>query len=76
MDVRMTVETEDGAMIFVQYHGRMRYATDKGPHTLYVAPRFETGHEKYAWLNGVQAVGKGLLDQNTRRIQYQFFEIV
>jgi hypothetical protein len=76
MDVRLTAETDDGALIFVQYNGRMRYATDESPHVLYVAPRFETGHSKYAWLNGIQAVGKGFLDQRTRRIDYQFYELV
>ena len=36
----------------------------RGPYKApaYIAPRFETGDERYAWLNGVQAVGKGELD--------------
>ncbi|MCH8815998.1 MAG: DUF3237 family protein, partial [Chloroflexi bacterium] len=25
----------------------------------YTNPMFQTGHEKYAWLNGIVAVGRG-----------------
>jgi hypothetical protein len=63
LDVRATLRTDDGAIVFVQFIGK--YASDasqdpdltEGP--LYVTPRFETGDERYAWLNRVQAVGKG-----------------
>lgn len=75
MDVRYCVRTNDGALIHVQYRGRMRYARDAGPHVLYVTPLFETSDIRYAWLNAVQAVGKGLLDPVTRQIDYDFYEL-
>jgi hypothetical protein len=42
-----------------------------------VAPVFETGHEGYAWLNAVQAVGRGVITvkDGAARIDYEFFEI-
>jgi hypothetical protein len=76
MDVRCTLETGEGDLLFVQYNGRMRYSSSEEPHVLYVAPRFETGSSQYSWLNEIQVVGKGLLDQRTRQLRYQFYELV
>jgi hypothetical protein len=60
LDVRLLIETDDGALVLIQYHGRVD-ATD--PHApVYSAPRFETGDERYQWLNRIQAVGKGTRD--------------
>jgi hypothetical protein len=41
--------------------------------TAYAAPRFETGDERYAWLNKVQAIGKGRLDGTT--LTYEWYEV-
>ena len=38
------------------------------------APTFETGDERYAWLNRVQAVGKGIIRPD-RTIDYEFYEV-
>jgi hypothetical protein len=74
VDARLTLRTDDGATIFVQYNGRMDFT--KGfqfPVTAYVAPRFETGDERYAWLNRIQAVGKGSLDEDLS-LNYEWYE--
>jgi hypothetical protein len=60
IDVRMTLDTHDGAIIYVQYHGKVSITTD--PIRMRIAPRFETGDERYAWLNTVQAVATGTSD--------------
>ena len=44
------------------------------PMTIYVAPRFETGDERYAWLNRIQAVGKGILNQDLS-LEYEWYEV-
>jgi hypothetical protein len=76
LDVRCTLETHDGAVIFMQYGGRARIApTPNGAHQLYVAPRFDTGDERYAWLNGVQAIGKAVQPTGSKYISYVFCEI-
>lgn len=62
VDVRTTIETDDGAIIYITYGGRMDLTGGPGAAPIYMAPRFETGHPDYAWLNLVQAVGKGTLD--------------
>lgn len=72
IDVRSTMQTDDGAIVFLEYTGRTDISGGPGSAPIYVAPRFETGDERYAWLNAVQAVGKGVLDGST--LVYEFHE--
>jgi hypothetical protein len=71
VDARVLAETDDGAAVFLQYHGRVDLSSAGAP--IYIAPRFETGAEQYRWLNTIQAVGKGALDGTT--LTYQLYEI-
>jgi hypothetical protein len=77
VDVRMTLLTDDGALIYVQYGGRLNLADRANGLNAYVAPVFETGDERYAWLNAIQAVGKGKLTPGLdgTRIEYEFYEV-
>lgn len=77
IDVRMTLRTDDGALIYVQYGGRLDLANRANGLHAYVAPVFETGDERYAWLNAIQAVGKGKLipGADGTRIEYEFYEV-
>lgn len=61
VDVRCAIETHDGAVIFVAYQGRAT-ASPTGADPIMIAPTFETGDERYAWLNKVQAIGRGSRD--------------
>ena len=61
LDVRALLETDDGALVYIQYTGRLHLAE----RTAYATPLFETGDERYTWLNAVQAVGKGRTDGTT-----------
>jgi len=69
LDVRQVIETDDGAVVYVTYHGR----ADRTRGTYTIAPTFETSHERYTWLNVVQAVGKGRLVDG--RIVYEVYEV-
>ncbi len=60
LDVRLILETDDGGTILMTYNGIM---TDAGA-KIRSAPLFETGDERYAWLNTVQAVALGAADAN------------
>lgn len=77
IDVRMTLRTHDGALVYVQYGGRLDLADRANGLHAKVAPVFETGDERYAWLNAVQAVGKGKLipGPDGTRIEYEFYEV-
>jgi len=73
LDVRTTMETDDGAIIFVQYRGRTEIGAASGPSPLYVAPLFETGDARYAWINLIQCVGRGTAEGN--QLHYEWFEV-
>jgi|SRR5215831_5044134 len=75
IDVRETLRTDDGAAVFVQYQGRVDFSQGfQFPLTVYVAPRFETGDERYAWLNRIQAVGKGTVNEDLS-VDYEWYEV-
>jgi hypothetical protein len=58
VDARLVLRTDDGATIAMTYRGKAdRPPADGG--IVYSAPTFETDDERYAWLNTIQAVGKG-----------------
>jgi Protein of unknown function (DUF3237) len=58
VDVRTLLRTDDGVDIYMTYNG---IGLETGAH-LRTAPLFETGDERYAWLNTVQAVATGSSD--------------
>jgi len=57
LDVRLTLKTDDGALILVTYNG-IGQTTEAGA-SLRIAPLFETGDSRYVWLTRLQAVGVG-----------------
>jgi hypothetical protein len=70
LDVRLLLETDDGALIFMAYKG---VGLDGGK-TLRTAPLFETGDERYAWLNNVQAVATGATFEGG--VQYEVYQLL
>jgi len=73
LDVRVVVETDDGALIYITYEGRADWSEGPGTKPIYMAPKFETSDERYTWLNAVQAVGKGQLGAGT--VSYEIAEV-
>ena len=57
LDVRLTLKTDDGALILVTYNG-IGQTTATGA-SLRAAPLFETGDARYSWLTRLQAVAVG-----------------
>ena len=72
LDVRVTVKTNDDAIIFCQYRGRTEVG-GAGICIIYVAPTFETSDPRYAWLNTIQAVGRGVTEGN--QLHYDWYEV-
>ena len=70
LDVRLTLKTDDGAFIYMEYTGRL----DVEAGLIAVAPTFQTGSEKYAWLNAVQAVSAGQVDMSSGLLVYNIYE--
>jgi len=86
MDVRLTLETHDGALVLMCYRG-VRHASDDvsariaagetvpaSDYYLRSTPFFETSDPRYTWLNHVIAVGVG--DRRPDGVSYDVFEIL
>lgn len=78
IDVRTCAQTDDGALIYITYLGRLAIPAvlreqvlnleaserpDPSQYYFRVTPLFETASEKYAWLNNICAVGVGRVVQ-------------
>tara|TARA_B100000427_G_scaffold264729_1_gene229851 strand:- start:129 stop:620 length:492 start_codon:yes stop_codon:yes gene_type:complete len=72
LDVRITLETEDGAIIYMTYKG----VVARGDSGLYwrVTPVFNTASDEYDWLNHKVFVGKS--KQIEGKVAYDIFEIL
>jgi len=72
LDVRITLETDDGEFIYMSYTGVLRPGEDG----LYwrVRPIFSTASEKYDWLNHIVYIGKG--KQVPGKAAYDIFGIL
>jgi hypothetical protein len=89
LDVRLSVRTDDGAIVYISYTGRARAPADAierleagetlGPDRFYfvIAPTFETAAPAYAWLNDIVAVGKIVsINRSTdRHVTYDIFAV-
>ncbi|MCJ7673133.1 MAG: DUF3237 domain-containing protein [Acidimicrobiia bacterium] len=75
LDVRALLETHDGALVYSWYHGRTDFSEGPGVKPIYVAPLFESGDERYTWLNSIQAVAKGTLSENNTLLTYEICEV-
>lgn len=85
IDVRLTLQTEDGAAIYLAYDGRFLAALeamarfgrgaqlDASEYSLAVTGRLECGDARYAWLNDVIATGVGR--QTPTGVVYELFAI-
>jgi hypothetical protein len=86
LDVRSTIETDDGALIYVNYtgltdwgvDGYQKYLEGRVPEKSYlrVVPRLEASHPSYKWLNRLQFVGVGEFDGLKFEASYDFYAIV
>lgn len=72
LDVRITLETDDGALIYMTYTG----VVSRGEDGLYwrVRPVFFTASERYDWLNHTVFVGKN--KQVEGKVAYDIFRIL
>jgi hypothetical protein len=89
VDARVVLHTDDGALIHMSYGGRVTFSEDFGdaardpskrhlidPSKYYfrTTPLFETGAARYAWINGIVAIGSGRLIEGGG-VAYDVFEL-
>jgi hypothetical protein len=85
LDARYTLETEDGALIYVRNHGyrhgpadvlkKLSLGEEVDPSLYYMrtTPLFETGDQRYAWLNRLICVGTGARKKSS--VHLEIFEV-
>ncbi len=85
LDVRATIRTDDGALVYAAYYGLIVASQDVwarflrseevpvADYTFYIAPMFQTGDQRYDWLNRTLAVGKGKVIP--RGVEYRVFAL-
>jgi hypothetical protein len=83
VDVRATIKTDDGALLYVTYGGLL----DLGPDgydkflrgemppeiPIRTAPRIATSHPDYLWLNRVQCFGIGVVEPAKSLVTYDVY---
>ncbi len=85
LDVRATFETDDGALIYGQYYGVSRSEAGRpgaqpgetsewGDAYFMTTPRFETGDDRYSWLNGLVCVAEG--KRTEQGVAYRVYALV
>jgi hypothetical protein len=85
LDVRATIETDDGALVHFAYtgvgdlgeDGHQKFLQGILPPrvALRVVPRFQTSHAKYHWLNRVQCLSIGEADLERFEARYDVYAV-
>ena len=85
LDVRITLESNDGALIAISYSGvsdlgadgHQNFLEGKLPTVLklHIVPRCQTAHPDYLWLNRIQCVGIGEVNLATSYVSYDVYAI-
>ena len=85
LDARYTLETSDGALIYVRNRGYRHgpadilkrlasgESVDPGLYYMRTTPRFETGDARYAWLNRIICVASGARRRDA--VELEVFEV-
>ena len=89
LDIRACAETDDGALIYIAYGGKIRvpadllaqafdfanaHKIDPSKYYFRTQPLFETASPKYAWLNGIVCVGVGSIGRGG--VQFSVYEVL
>jgi hypothetical protein len=85
LDVRATMETQDGALIYVAYNGVMDFGPDGYQRVvagnppariaIQAVPRFLTAHPEYLWLNRLQCLNVGMADFAASTVTYDTYVV-
>ena len=84
LDVRVQIQTDDGAVLYVAYTGLLEMneavqaalggaATQFDDQYFRTTPRIETGHPDYAWVNTTLFVGRGRLVEGG--VEYEVYRV-
>jgi hypothetical protein len=86
LDVRITLEAEDGALLYVTYTGVLDLGEDgyegflrgelpADPLPIRTAPRVQTAHPAYQWLQRIQCIGVGESLASQGRVRFDVYAV-
>lgn len=75
LDIRVLLLTDDGAHVFVTLDGRAHWPEQLGRGSIYSTARFESGDERYRWVNHLPLVSKGQITEG-RAVAHEIFQLV
>ena len=85
LDVRATIETHDGALIYIHYqgigdlgvNGHSEFLAGRLPKTLSLrtAPMLHSAHPDYAWVNRLQFINVGEVNLETGVVRYDLYAL-
>ncbi len=86
LDVRITIETDDGALIYSTYSGVADLGEDgyqaflrgeppPSGTAIHIVPRYHTSHPDYRWLNRLQCVGIGQAFMERGEVRYDIYAV-
>ena len=83
LDVRATLKTSDDALIYAVYGGVMDFGPDGYDNflsgilpekaSIRAAPRLQTSHPGYLWINRLQCLNVGDIDLTTGLVRYDVY---
>ncbi len=75
LDIRLLIETDDGAHVYVHLDGRANWAEQLGRGAIFSSVRLESGDERYAFVNGLRLVSKGSVGEGGS-VSHVIFELL
>jgi hypothetical protein len=85
VDVRSTIESDDGALILFSYQGIIDFGNDgyeiflsgdlPASAQIRTSPRFSTSHPAYVWLNRLQCIGIGEFRKTSSDAMYDVYAV-
>ena len=75
IDVRVTLQTNEGENIYVTYQGYLNLNAD-GSYYFRTTPYFETSYKKLAYLNHTVSVGVGTIVKLGETVSYKVYQIL
>jgi hypothetical protein len=85
LDVRLTLQTDDGALIDTRYRGLGEFGIDSyegflrgelpASAPLYTSPYMATAHPDYQWLHRRACVGIGAVDLQRNEVRYDIYAL-
>ena len=86
LDVRFTIETGDGALIYVTYSGTSDWGEDGYERSLqgaapaagapiHITPRFYASHPNYLWLNRIHCLGVGQARDDRSEVAFDVYAV-